>query len=308
MKINKYFYITISDDDMSAYIHCTNYFSEHNGPFDQVDIIRLINSYKVSYGIISEAVTEVANATSEDKFPIQVAKGTLPVHGIDGSITFHVHGHVLSRGRKVAQFKELMEILKVNKGDKIATISEPIAGKDGSTVTQKVIRASVGKNVGPLPGSNVHFVDAEKAYYPGIDGEISIQDNLIDVQTLEEITSEELKIKRRLHVEGSLIIHGDVTTNCDISAVGDIKIFGIVEAATVEAGGSVFVSEEFSGMNKGKVSAKANVFLGYMNQGKVLAGNNLYVENSIVHSIMDVHGSVYCLRGNIIGGRLTIGE
>lgn len=89
------------------------------------------------------------------------------------------------------------------------------------------------------------------------------------------------------------------------SAKGDVIAHGIVEAATIDAGGSVYISDGFAGMQKGIVHAVENVNIGYINQGKVHAGNNIHVERSIMHSVCVAKNSITCTHGNIIGGFLS---
>ncbi|MFD1037960.1 FapA family protein [Virgibacillus byunsanensis] len=120
---------------------------------------------------------------------------------------------------------------------------------------------------------------------------------------------ESLSLKNgNLDFVGSITIHGDVPTGYTVNAKGDIKIYGMVEAATLTAGGSIFISEGLAGLQKGYIKAVEDIHVGYINQGIVYAGSNIYVESSITHSQCVAKNHIYCQRGNIIGGTLSAGK
>ncbi|WP_345739529.1 FapA family protein [Virgibacillus salarius] len=130
----------------------------------------------------------------------------------------------------------------------------------------------------------------------------------MQIQPVFEV-EETLSMKNgNLDFVGTIIIHGDVPTGYTVKAKGDVKIFGMVEAATVIAGGSVYVSEGLAGQAKGTIRADESIKIGYINQGIAVAGQDLYVENSILHSNCTVKGHVFCQKGNIIGGALSAGK
>ena len=82
----------------------------------------------------------------------------------------------------------------------------------------------------------------------------------------------------------------------------------MVEAATIIADGSVFVSEGMAGLKTGMIQAGKDVQIGYINQGNIVAGNSIFVENSILHSECTAKENIICQKGNIIGGILTAGK
>src|SRR5699024_7083456 len=108
--------------------------------------------------------------------------------------------------------------------------------------------------------------------------------NAIEVHEVYQV-DETLSMKTgNLDFVGSIVIRSDVPTGYIVRAGGDIKVFGIVEAAEVHAGGSLFISEGLAGLQKGTITAGGDIHIGYINQGKAEAGDSIYVENSILHS------------------------
>src|SRR5699024_9870292 len=92
-----------------------------------------------------------------------------------------------------------------------------------------------------------------------------------------------------------------------VEAEGDIHVYGIVEASFIQAGGNVTVTEGIVGLNKGTIIAGGDVNIGYINQAKVEADNNIHVQNSIMHSQCVAKNHLYCHSGSIIGGVCSAG-
>src|SRR5699024_7698080 len=107
---------------------------------------------------------------------------------------------------------------------------------------------------------------------------------------------------------GSIIIHGNVPTGYTVKAKEDIKIFGIVEGATLIAGGSIFISEGIAGLQKGFIQAGKDVHVGYVNQGNISAGGSVRVENAIFHSKCVARDHLHLEYGSIIGGSVSAGQ
>lgn len=87
-----------------------------------------------------------------------------------------------------------------------------------------------------------------------------------------------------------------------MKAGADITVYGMVEAARLEADGSIHISEGIAGMGKAVIKAGQHVRVGYINQAVVEAGQDLFIENSTLHSHCVAHQSIFCQKGNVIGG------
>src|SRR5699024_4459278 len=199
-------------------------------------------------------------------------------------------------------------IPSVKANQKLATITLPTKGEEGINVLGQKLKAQHGKPIQINAGINVIFNEDDLSFYSSIDGQVSITERDIKVHPVYEV-NESLAMKTgNIDFVGSIIIKGDVTTGYTVKAKGDIKIFGIVEAATIISGGSVFVAEGLAGLQKGTIKAEENIHIGYINQGIVHANDSVYVENSIIHSEITANKQVFCQKGNIIGGSLSAGQ
>lgn len=307
-RMSNYFIIDVSPDRMSANIHCTEEFKEQKQELSEDAIIAFLAENKIIHGIDSTKVEKMASEIHADRFPITIARGTPVEHGTNGVIHYMLDFD--SRIPKTAKwnFREVMRIPSVKKGQKLATATMPTDGRNGTDVFGKTIPAHPGKPARMKAGKNVVYREDDHSYYAAREGQVSVGTDIIHVYTVFEV-NEDLSLKKgNLDFVGSIVIHGDVPAGFTVKARGDIKIFGIVEAATIIAGGSIYIAEGFAGMQKGFIKAEQDVHAGYINLGFVHAGNDIYAENSILHSECIAKNNLYCRRGNIIGGAISAGR
>lgn len=309
-RLRQYFRIHFREKDMIAEVDCREPFLELEEKLEvDIDIWKsFLTLSNVRFGIQYQAIAQLAGDPKDIEYPIVVAKGLSPVNGIDGKIEYLVDIEQEMQISENWNFREVMKIPSVMKGQKLAKISEPTSGIDGKNVMGEVVKAPPGKSVVLRPGKNVVFNALDNCYYATEDGQFSIKGK--HIQVLPEFHVNETVSMKTGNIDfiGTVIIHGDVPTGYTVKAAGDIKIFGMVEAATIIAGGSIYIAEGIAGQDKGVLQAGDNLKIGYINQAKVSVGKDLYVENSILHSECVVCGHVYSQKGNIIGGILSAGK
>src|SRR5690625_5218366 len=305
--LEEIFELKIDQKKMSAQLTNKDRVKLLKTKFTKDQIFDFLRDNNVIYGINENSLNDLLTNKNNIKFPLTIAKGTSPVHGEDGFLIYETDAHeqVKVSPKQQVNFRDVIKIPVVSKGEKLAKIVEPKTGKDGKNIFGEKIPHQPGKIVTTRAGKNVVYKKENKTFYSTIDGQISMSEHLIEVQPTY-VVNETLSMKTgNLDFVGSITIHGDVPTGYQVKAAGDVKIFGIVEAAFIEAGGSIYISEGLAGLQKGKIVAKEDVHLGYVNQGIIEAGGSIHVEQSIVHSTCDAKESVICKVGNIIGGSIT---
>ncbi|HEY4601581.1 MAG TPA: FapA family protein [Cerasibacillus sp.] len=306
--MGSYFFIEYTRDRMQAELHCKQDLTKLPETIKEEDLLRFLNKNQIKHGIIRKHTKQFEVDLSTITFPILIAKGTDPKHGTDGTITYTVQTTEQVKEHDVWNFREVMQIPMVNKGDKLAVIALPKQGEQGIDIFGNPIPAKKGKPVLCRAGKNVIFNEDELTFYASASGQVSVANHTIHVHDVYEV-HESLSMKiGNLNFNGSVIIHGDVPSGYSVKADGDIKIYGMVEAAEVVSGGSVYISEGMAGLKTGKIDAAVDVHIGYVNQGNIRCGRNLFVENSILHSDCKAKNTIYCQRGNIIGGQVNAEE
>src|SRR5690625_379798 len=305
--IRKCFKTVISTDKMLAEIYCTEYYHDIK-TLTKLDIIQYLEENRIIYGIDHRQVHLLTTQLAADQFPLTIAKGMLPVDGEDGAITYMFNASSEVKKNDDWNFRDVMRIPTIKKGEKLAKVTAPTNGTSGKNIFGMAVPARPGKPHQMNAGKNVHFNDKNQTFYAETDGQVSIRPNALEVQDVFYV-DESLSMKDgNLDFVGSIIIKGDVPTGFTVKAGGDIKVFGLVESATLHAGGSLYISEGLSGMQNGTISANDNIHIGYINQGIAHANGSIYVENSILHSECTARQRIYCQKGNIIGGILSAGQ
>jgi uncharacterized protein len=302
--------VTLSQDQMCAYIKRiqTDDDKEHEEVTSD-GVYQLLKQKGIVYGIIDEALQKVP-ILSKSASPLLIAKGEEPVHGLDGKIVYEVslQSTFSQEEKDHLHFRQINKIPTVTAGEKLVTIHPPTTGSPGKNVLGRTIPQKKGRKVYFRPGKNTSFKQEVGVIYATSDGQVSIFENSIEVLPTFEI-NEDLDMKvGNIDFIGSVVIHGDIPTGYSVKANGDIKIYGLVEGAHIEARGSIFIQEGISGLKKGKVIAGLDLHAKYINQGFVEAGRSLFVEESIIHSDSIARENVYCKEGNIIGGSVSAGK
>lgn len=300
--------ITISPDQLTAKVYCTEQYEENKEIINKYYIEDLLEKHNVSYGIDDTAISKLLSHPTPSEFPLTIAKGKPPQKGEDGKIIYKIDVDSSIEKTEDWNFRDVMKIPSVKSGDEIAEIVPPKKGIDGIGVNNYIIKARPGKPFLMRPGKNVEFNENNQTLYAIQDGQVVVRQNKISVEPIFEVHGDLSMEVGNINFVGTVIIHGDVPTGFVIEAGGDVKIHGIVEAAKVIAGGSIYLYEGFAGLQKGFLQADHNIYMGYMNQGKANAKQSIYVENSILHSECYAEEDVFCKSGNIIGGTITAGR
>ena len=94
----------------------------------------------------------------------------------------------------------------------------------------------------------------------------------------------------------------------EIKAGGDVKITGLVEGAMIEAQGSIHISGGIAGQKKAVVKAGVDIQTQYVNQAICIAGNDIGVDQFIMHSEVTAGNRMLCPKAHIIGGKISAGH
>lgn len=293
---------------MNAVIHCTDAYRDFEGDITAEELKHFLASQQIVYGLHEDTLSNIVNQVCIDQFPLPIAAGTMPVHGKDGYIMHDFHnGNEKNLHQDSNNFRDVMQIPNVHENDKLAAEVLPTKGMPGKNISGIRIPPRPGKKMDVRAGKNVYFNEGNRSYYAKTEGQVSIHAQLIEVHERYSV-HETLSMKTgNIDFVGSVEIYGDVPTGYTVQARGDIRVFGLVEGATLIAGGSIYISEGFAGIDKGTVTAGGDVYVSYVNQGTIRSEQSIFVENSILHSTCTARKTITCQYGNVIGGSLTAG-
>src|SRR5699024_2266887 len=230
-----------------------------------------LQKQNIKYGLRYEAIETIVAQFPNADFPILIAEGDRSIDGNPGDIKhyFDTTTEVDRTGEESEDFdfRNVMRIPTVEKGEKLARIIAPTKGKDERDVYGNKIAAKAGTHALLRAGKNVTLNEETQTFHADVQGQVSLGNRRINVHDVYEV-NESISMKiGNIDFPGTVIVRGDVPTGFTIKAAGDVKIFGLVEAATIIAEGSVTVSEGIAGLKTGTIEAGEDVQIGYINHG-----------------------------------------
>ncbi|WP_053375744.1 DUF342 domain-containing protein [Paenibacillus sp. FJAT-27812] len=315
LQLDSYLSIQISADKLSAFLTFSRITDEFGCSGN--DLERYARSKGVVFGLRTEVLNQIGtNPLAYYKDQTLIAQGVSPVPGKDGFIRLvydmekrNSAPAELEDGK--VDFKEVVQLKNVKRGQLIAERFDPQPGPSGQTVTGEEIPSKLGKHVRFKVGKNVVLNDEQTAMYSAIDGLISLTEKeKINVFPVYEVNGDVDYSVGNIDFVGTVVIRGNVLSGFRVKASGDIRVIGGVEGAEIESDGSVEITGGILGSNKGFVKAGHNVRSSFIQEGNVIAGEEVLVSQSIMHSHVKAGRNVICsgAKGLIVGGIVQAGD
>lgn len=151
----------------------------------------------------------------------------------------------------------------------------------------------------------------EVSLYAAIDGILTkTERDKINVFPVYEVNGDVDYRTGNIDFVGTVVIRGNVLTGFRVRASGDIRIVGGIEGADIETDGSIEITEGILAGGKGVVKAGKTVKSSFIQEGNIIAGEDVIVSQSIMHSNVMAGRNVECMgaKGLIVGGNIQAGE
>lgn len=279
-----------------------------------------------------ELAQMAARAPAGTKVEHQIALGKDPVDGSNAKIKPLVQGaqdRILrpkEREDGSVDMRDFGDLVCVKVGEALAKKIPLTQGTQGFTVTGTPLEPTAGDDIElkigegtRLSSSNKDVLVSEKVGLP------RFTENSVDVDEVYNIKNVDVSTGN-IKFEGSVIIDGDVNEGMKVIASGDITIGGFVESALLEAGGDITISGGIIGRKQDientavtdckmstNISAQGSVFAKYCQYANIYCGENLRIENQLMHSLLEVEGKLWVgtedkANGKFIGGFASIGK
>ncbi|MNI17085.1 hypothetical protein D3C73_704430 [compost metagenome] len=277
----------------------------------------LVKANHIVFGVDQHQLTQIARDPKHFLLhQVVIAKGIKAIDGKHGTIKYiyDLDGDEkkpleLEDGK--VNYKEVISLHNVKRGQLIGQRSLATEATLGKAITGEPLYGKSGKEARFKIGKNV-ITDAEQvALYSAIDGMIVKTDrDKVNVFPIYEINGNVDYSIGNIDFIGTVVIRGNVLPGFKIKASGDIRVTGGVEAAELEADGSIEISAGIVGQNKAKVKAGKNVKSSFIQDAVVEAGSDISVTQSIMHSTIRAGRTVNCVgsKGLIVGGIVQAGE
>jgi uncharacterized protein (DUF342 family) len=308
--------VTVSEDKMNAYLIFRSVEGEVNLTTRELETF--LASQGIKFGVQQDLLYLIAQRPQDFYFTQNViAVGIPPRNGQDGSI--HIlyelndqkNGRPAEREDGSVDFKEVTQLANVKTGQLIAERVPPVPGEAGKAVTGEDIPGKDGKEALFKIGKNVVVNPEKTAMYSAIDGLVTkTEKDRLNVFPVYEVNGDvDYKIGN-IDFVGTVVIRGNILTGFRVKASGDIRVTGGIEGAEVESEGSIEISGGIIGSNKGYVKAGRNIRCSFIQEGNASAGDEIIVNQSIMHSNVRAGRNVICNgnKGLVVGGMVQSGD
>ncbi len=295
--------LRISNDRLSAVLELDIH--DHEYSISVGNLMSIMEKENIVFGVKMDVLAQIAENPASVEYPVIIANGMPNVDGEDSYLRSELEQTGLNE-QKVFNFRSVLHIPSVKKGQLLATVVPPVDGTPGKDVTGRIVPAKPGRPLRIKAGNNVIFEAGQ--FFAACDGQVSITQKSISVNPVYEVKGDLDLRTGNLDFVGNIVIKGNVPSGYELKAGGDIIVDGLVEAADLKAAGNIVIKGGVAGAMKGKVTAEGSVFANYLNQANVKAGQDIIVKLSILHSRLTAAGNVDCHTGTIIGGTISAGR
>ena len=325
--------ISIETDEMGAMAEITT--AQGGKHLTAKAILTAAQESGVKKGFSKEHLIQLAQLAAKEapnsQVNMQIATGKLAVNGKDAVIKPLVESaqaRILKPKKREdgsVDMRDLGDIICVKVGDPLAKKVPLTQGTQGYTVTATPLAPEPGNDIELVAGEgtnisprNNNVLVSEKVGLPKL---INNGMEVDEVYKIKDVTVG----TGNINFTGSVIIEGDVTEGMKVIASGDITVGGFVESATLEAGGDITISGGIIGHKHDvektqitdvvmsvNITAKGSIFAKYGQYSQITCGQDVRIENQLLHSILDIKGRLWIGKneqadGKLIGGYTKAG-
>lgn len=303
--------VTVSPDELKAYV--TQYRIEGSAPATKTEILSALESQKVSFGIKEDIINYFAENPVYDE-AICVAEGIPAQNGRNGSVIFHFDitvdkkPTILEDGR--VNYRELNLIQSVKAGQILCSLQSPLMGIEGKTVKGRTLVAVNGRPAVLPRGKNVTISEDGQSLHATTEGEVEYLDQTkVSVYTNHEVPADVDNSTGNVSFVGSVVVKGNVLSGFSVEAGGNVEVYGVVEGATIKAGGNIILRRGMQGMGKGTLIAGGDIVARYIEYCNVEAKNNIQAE-AVLHSNVKCGNKLELTgrKGLLVGGTCKVGK
>lgn len=298
--------IKITEDRMTA----TGVFyppSTNGKMTDKSNIIDDLKRAGVTYGIDETAIDVFLNEREYCK-EFVLARGTKLREGKEAVFTYYFNTkpsyQPMENEDGTVDFHKLNFVNNVNAGDVLVTLVPADLGEHGRDVTGRDLPPKKIAESRILAGKNTQLEDDGKKLVATMSGHVVLDiDNKVVVSNVLEIAGDVDTSTGDIEYDGNVIIKGNVNTGYRVKATGNIEVDGVVEGATIIAGGDIVLRRGIQGMNKGSLKADGNLMTKFIENASVVVRGRIE-SGSILHSDV-ISKSEICVRGRkglLVGG------
>ncbi len=303
--VNVKSYVRITDDKSEAWLYLCA--PDDGSRYEKSEIIRYLQLNNVVAGINESHIAAMCKKQIYER-EVKVASSVKGAPGKEGYFEFFFDTEKpkpkINKDGTV-DYRSMSLVQNVTEGSLLAVYHPAVQGTSGRDVTGAFEKVNLYREKRPLMGKGIVNGKDPNEYYASKSGKIEYDgDNRLSVVEVYEVHGDcNYSNNALVEFNGDVIIHGTIEAGVTIRAGKSLTVDGVVESATISAGGDVCLKRGMQGSGKGSISAGGNVFTEFLEYTNVKAEGSVQ-SNVILNSLVESSGTVTLTgkKGLIAGG------
>ncbi len=238
-----------------------------------------------------------------------VAKGKDPVEGTDGYIEYMFNTDLKPKPKMnpdgTVDFHTLENVNHIKKGQPVAVMHPEYKGEPGYDLMGRHVQPRLVKRAIFRYGKNMEISEDGLQLISKVSGHVTLEGDKVFVSNVMEVVDVDASTGD-IDYDGDVMIKGNVLAGFSVKATGDVVVTGIVEGASIQAGGNITFNRGVQGMNKAVIRAGGNIVSKFIESTELVHANGKIETDSILHSRVSAKGSITAAgkNGLIVGGEV----
>lgn len=270
------------------------------------EVLRDLDNMNVTYGIVDTEINRLCDAQNYLE-KIVIAKGTEPVQGKDGVLTYQFDVDKKAKPSikedGTVDYRDNDGLNHIKEGDVVAVITPEDKGVPGKNVYGKEIQPYRVKRAVFKYGRNLEVSEDGCKLISKVSGHVSLEGNKVFVSNILEVVDVD-NSTGNIDYDGDVLITGNVLAGFSVKATGNIEVRGVVEGASVYAGGDITIVRGIQGMNKAEIVCRGSMVTKFIESAENITVEGNLETGTLLHSKVSVKGSIVVQgrNGLIVGG------
>ena len=237
--------IGIDRESMHAYLNME--LNAEKTLLQSQDVFELINKDGIVFGLDSSAITAAFKEYNmgQNVNHYLIAKAHPPIQGKNAQLEYlfkTAKDIVLSENADgKVDHRELGLINNVLEHDLLALKTPLTEGEPGTNIYGDTVQPNPIKDVLLVQGNNTVLSESGFELSSKINGQVFLKGNKIHVTPIFMVAHDVDLNVGNINFNGNIVVNGNVLSGFTLRAKQDITVLGVVEGATLIAGGNIFI-------------------------------------------------------------------
>ena len=305
--VNVKSYVRITEDKKEAWLYLCA--PEDGTEYEKSEIMSYLQHHNVVAGINESHVAAMCRKKIYER-EVKIATSETGEPGRSGRYEFFFNTEKPKpevRKDGTVDYRSMSLVQNVEEGALLAEYHPAVQGTPSRDVTGNFEKTNLYKDLRPLMGKGISNEQDPNKYYATISGKIEYDgENRLSIVKVYEVNGDcDYANNALVDFNGDVIIHGNVEVGVVVKAGKSLTVEGVVESATIEAGGDVCLKRGMQGAGKGSIEAGGNVFTEFLEYANVKAGGSIQ-SNVILNSRVSAGDTITLTgkKGLIAGGSI----